>query len=137
MDFTMISAVIVNMVSIPSMWDMIKPFIEKCDGHISSADDLYPLLVKGERHATLVILDGKVVGVCIWRAVKGFQYKALITTLGGDAEGRSDLWNVALDDFASQLKVLKFDRIEIQGRKGWTKLFPDFNEMHTTIGREL
>lgn len=116
-----------------SIWPMVKSFVSKCDGEISAADDLYPLLLSGNRTLILVIENKEIKGACIAKKVNGFNKKIVITTLGGDGAD----WCAAVDDFSKQLKALGYDRLEIQGRRGWLKSLNDFNELHTTIGKNL
>ena len=51
----MIAAVIISTTSVESVWPHVKHFITRCDGEVSTADDLYPLLAKGERLLCLVV----------------------------------------------------------------------------------
>lgn len=133
MGATVISAVIVSTTSIESLWPHVKHFIEKCDGEISTAKDLYPLLIEGKRFLCLAIDGVEVKGAGIYKAVHGFNNKIVMTTLGGDGVD----WNDAITDFAKQMAALGFNRLEVQGRRGWVKSLKAFNEMHTTIGMDL
>ena len=73
----MISAVMVSMTSIESLWPHVKHFIDKCNGDISTADDLYPLLISGERMLCLVVEGIEIKGACIYRVVHGFNKKVI------------------------------------------------------------
>ena len=129
----MISAVMISVTSIESLWPSVKHFITRCDSEISTADDLYPLLLTGERLMVLVVEGLEIKGACIYRIVHGFGKKVIITTLGGD----DACWNDAITDFERQLVSLEFNRLEVQGRRGWLRSLKEFDEMHTTIGRDL
>lgn len=133
MGITVISAVIVSTTSIESLWPHVKHYITRCDGDVSTADDLYPLLLNGDRYLCLAVDGIEIKGACIWRVVEGFIKKAVITTLGGDDAN----WNDAITDFSKQLTVLGFKRLEVQGRRGWLRSLKEFDEMHTTIGMDL
>lgn len=129
----MITAVIVSTVTIESIWPNVKHFITRCDSEISTADDLYPLLLSGERMLVLVVDGLEIKGACIYRVITGFNTKVVITTLGGDEAN----WNDAITDFARQLVTLGYNRLEVQGRRGWLRSLKEFDEMHTTIGMNL
>ena len=129
----MISAVMISVTSIESLWPSVKHFITRCDSEISTADDLYPLLLSGERMLVLVVDGLEIKGACIYRVVTGFNTKVVITTLGGDEAN----WNDAITDFARQLVTLGYNRLEVQGRRGWLRSLKEFDEMHTTIGMNL
>lgn len=129
----MISAVMISVTSIESLWPSVKHFITRCDGDISTADDLYPLLLTGERMMVLVVDGLDIKGACIYRIVHGFNKRVIITTLGGD----DACWNDAITDFAKQLVALDFNRLEVQGRRGWLRSLKEFDEMYTTIGMDL
>ncbi len=80
------------------------------------------------------MVEGKEIkGACIAKEVNGFSKKIVITTLGGDGAD----WNAAIDDFSRQLLTLGYDRLEVQGRRGWLKALKNFDELHTTIGKQL
>lgn len=127
------SAVIIQQQGIESIWPLVKDFIAKCDGEISTADDLYSLLLSGSRTLILVIECKQIKGACIAKEVNGFRRKIVITTLGGEGGD----WNAAIDDFSRQLIAIGHDRLEIQGRRGWLKALNGFEELHTTIGRNI
>ncbi len=129
----MISAVLVSTTSIESIWPHVKHFIEKCDGEVSTSEDLYPLLIEGKRFLCLAIDGIEVKGAGIYRVVHGFKDKVVMTTLGGSGAD----WNDAITDFSKQMVTLGFNRLEVQGRRGWLKTLKSFNEMHTTIGMDL
>ena len=129
----MISAVMISVTSIESLWPSVKHLITRCDGGISTADDLYPLLLTGERMMVLVVEGLDIKGACIYRIVHGFNKRVIITTLGGN----DACWNDAITDFAKQLVALDFNRLEVQGRRGWLRSLKEFDEMYTTIGMDL
>lgn len=129
----MTSAVIIQQQGIESIWPLIKDYIALCDGDISTADDLYDLLISGSRTLILVVECKQIKGACIAKEVIGFRKKIVITTLGGDGAD----WNAAIDDFSRQLLILGYDRLEIQGRRGWLRSLESFDELHTTIGKNL
>ena len=119
----MITAVIVSPVTVESLWPNVKHFITRCDSEISTADDLYPLLLSGERVMVLVVDGLEVKGACIYRVVNGFNKRVVITTLGGDGA----CWNDAITDFAKQLVKRGFNRLEVQCRRGWLRSLKEFD----------
>ena len=121
----MISAVMISVTSIESLWPSVKHFITRCDGDISTADDLYPLLLTGERMMVLVVEGLDIKGACIYRIVHGFNKRVIITTLGGD----DACWNDAITEFAKQLVALDFNRLEVQGSRGWLRSLKGYDEM--------
>ena len=133
----MISAVIISTTSIESLWPNVKHYIELCDGDISTSEDLYTLLLSGERLMALAVDGTEIKGAGIYRVVHGFNKKVVITTLGGNSGDVERIWSEAIDDFARQLKSLGFGRLEVQGRRAWKKELKKFTEMHTTIGMDL
>jgi len=129
----MTAAVIVPALSVPCLWESVKGYISLCDGHVSTSEDLYPLLLNGERGLVIIVEGKEIKGACVYRLIEGFDKVALITTLGGN-DGN---WNLAIDSFSAQLKKIGVKRLEIQGRKGWSRSLSGFKLMHTTIGKEL
>jgi hypothetical protein len=129
----LISSVIIDICSIKSIWPMVKGFVERCDSETSKASDLYELLLNGDRGLVLVVDDLQIKGACIYRVIHGVKKTVTITTLGGDQAN----WRDAVKDFSAQLQALGFERLQIQGRRGWVKMFNEFEELHTTIGIDL
>lgn len=129
----MTTAHIINMKDVESAWTLAEHYISRCDSEVSTAKDLLPLLLEGSRTLILVLENDLLMGACIAREINGFARKVLITTLGGD---KAD-WNKAISDFSRQLKHAGYERLEVQGRRGWLRSLNDFEEMHTTIGKEL
>lgn len=119
--------------SAESAWVIARPYIARCDTEISKADDLYPLIQDGRRTLMLIIEDGSVKGACIAREIIGFNKTVVVTTLGGDGAD----WDAAIKDLEAQMKALGYDRLEVQGRKGWGKCLSGYDEMYTTIGKWL
>ncbi len=126
-------AVILKPDQVEKSWLIAKDYIKRCDGDISTADDLLPLLINGNRTLIMVKEDGITKGAAIACTVNGFERIARITTLGGDGAD----WDAAMDDFITQIKPLGYNRIEVQGRKGWIRALSDFDELYTVIGKAI
>ena len=127
------SANIIATDDVKSVWLIAKDYISMCDSGISTADDLYGLLLNGNRTLIMVEEDSEIKGACIARSVCGFKKIAQITTLGGDGAD----WNAAIEDFSRQLVDMGYQALEIQGRRGWLRSLSGFDELHTTIGKDL
>ena len=115
------------------VWDSVSEYISRCDGYASNSDDMLNLILAGKRFLALITEEGVVKGAFIFREINGLSKKILITTLGGDGAD----WSAALDDFVRQIKQAGYRRVEIQGRRGWGKILPGFDELHTTIVKDI
>ena len=126
-------AEIIQPKDVETVWLSVRDYIARCDTDVSTAEDLYPLLLDSRRTLVLVTDEGVLKGACVIRFVNGFANKALITTLGGDGGN----WNKAIGSLIEQLRDAGYERLEIQGRKGWLRSLEGFTEMHTIIGRDI
>lgn len=126
-------AEIIQPEDVETVWLSVRDYIARCDSDIFTAEGIYPLLLDNRRTLALVIDDGVLKGAGIIRFFNGTANKAVVTTLGGDGSN----WNEVADSLIEQLRDAGYERLEIQGRKGWLRSLDGFTEMHTTIGREI
>ena len=129
----MTQAVIVKLHDIDNVWQSVKHYIARCDHERFNSDDVYNRLKSASLGLVLVKEEEETKGACIYKVSNPKTGKILITILGGDGAN----WNNAIKSFSAQLKELGFKRLEIQGRRGWAKALNEFEEMHTTIGKDL
>jgi len=129
----MTTAVIIEPNDIGSFWPLAKDYIGRCDHKRFNSNDIYECLLKSTLHLVMVYEDSILKGACIFKVANVKSKKILITVLGGDGAN----WNNAIKDFSRQLLERGYKRLEIQGRKGWLRALKDFEEIHTTIGKDL
>ena len=129
----MTQAVIVPSNEVLNVWSDVFHYLKRCDTEVSTAEDLSTLVLEGRRTLILVMENERLMGACIAKEVNGFAKKVVITTLGGDGAN----WNKAIEDFSRQIKAKGYTRLEVQGRRGWIKSLNNFDELHTTIGKDL
>ena len=129
----MTNAVIVDSSDVPGVWDSVVKYVERTDGKLFKAADIYEMLINNRMNLVLVKEGGETKGACIFKVSNPAQKKILITDLGGDGAD----WNAAIIDFMRQLKEAGYNKLEIQGRKGWQRVLKGFDVIHTTIGKDL
>lgn len=126
--------VLVQPAQVPALWPWVQHWLAKADGYRSTADDLYPLLCRGERQLWLCLSGECLSGACITRLAEYPQCKAVVvTTLGGDGGD----WNAMLQDVEDYARAHGCDRLEIQGRRGWLRALQGYQEVSTVISKEL
>lgn len=129
----MTEAVIIDSSDVPGVWDSVVSYVERTDGKIFKAADIYELLLNNKMNLVLVKEGGETKGACIFKVSNPAQKKILITDLGGDGAD----WNAAIIDFMRQLKDAGYKKLEIQGRIGWLRALQGFDVIHTKIGKDL
>ncbi len=129
----MTEAVIIEQNNIGNVWPLVKDYIGRCDHKRFNSNDIYDCLLESTLSLVMVYEDSILKGACIFKVSNVKKKKILITVLGGDGAN----WDNAIKDFSRQLLERGFKRLEIQGRRGWLKALNDFDELHTTIGKDL
>jgi hypothetical protein len=126
--------VLVYREQVPAVWPQVEHFIRLTDGYRSTADDLYPLLLNGDRQLWLCVSRGQIVGACISRVVEYPQSRAvLVTTLGGCGGD----WVQMLEDVEQFARASGCARVEVQGRYGWVRKLDGYAPVSATLSKEV
>lgn len=119
-------------------WSMVEPWLKRaCDYSIdgTTVEDL-KLWIEKEEAQLWIAADGKVQAALVTRIVVYPKYKALCVVSAGGSHLHK--WLKDADEMLSAFgRFHKCDRIEVHGRKGWSKVIKDARIAAITITKDL
>lgn len=116
------------------VWPLALPYLNRTSDYHWTVDDMLAAAMRGDVQLWIGLTDNRVSGVCLSKIINHHACSVLrLTTMGGDGGD----WNKMLDEPEIFARHHNCSRIEITGRRGWLKALEGFEEIHTTIAKEL
>jgi hypothetical protein len=130
----------VPVASVPQYWDRsyhyIQAALDRTEGEMKISD-IHQMILNREMQLWLTVEDDTVTGALVTQLIDYPRTKACrYVALGGDLHGDFDKIDAIITEWAVYNKC---DRIELVGRRGWTRALKDmgYNEAYSFVTKKV
>lgn len=125
---------LVSPAQVERVWPLAEPYLLRVNNYRSTLEDIYPLLVSGDRQLWVCITDAQIVGACITQIADHAQTRTfIIHTMGGDGGD----WDAMIQDVEDFARAHGCSHVEVCGRAGWARKLSGFTELYRTFTKRL
>ena len=125
--------------AIDGYWPLVAPHLARAveRSKETTTTDLFWMCKNDEASLWVVEEQGSVASAFVAECLTfPTEHKVMRITYGG-GDGLMDAMKILMPEFEAAAKSLGCDMVEIHGRRGWRRVFPDFRESAIVLSKEV